>query len=96
MADLVLVAKESYTVNGAATGDEFVSVNQSTTGSHGFLSTEPKMNALFVAAGAGIKPGVKLTTVDNVDLAPTAAKLLGASLDQAIGRVLSEILEEAK
>lgn len=96
MADLVLVAKEGYTVNGSAAGDEFVSANPSTTGSHGFLATEPKMNALFVAAGAGIKPGVKLATVDNVDLAPTAAKLLGSSLDQATGRVLSEILEEAK
>ena len=63
---------------------------------HGFLSTEPKMNAIFVAAGSGIKAGTKLTTVDNIDVAPTIARLLDVSLEHATGRVLDEILYDAK
>src|SRR5262249_33386260 len=45
MANLILVAKDGYTIGGATAGDEFVEENKAgTTGSHGFLSTEPKMN----------------------------------------------------
>jgi len=53
---------------------------------------EPKMNAIFVAAGAGIKAGTKVPTVANIDVAPTIARLLGTSLKNASGRVLEEIL----
>ncbi|WP_406696251.1 nucleotide pyrophosphatase/phosphodiesterase family protein [Singulisphaera sp. Ch08] len=95
MANLILVAKDGYTVGGATAGDEFVVVNKSgTTGSHGFLSTEPKMNAIFVASGSGIKSGVALKAIDNSDVAPTAARLLGVPLKQATGRILTEILAE--
>lgn len=94
MADLVLAVEEGYTVNGSAAGDEFVVPNQNTTGSHGFLSTEPQMNATFVASGAGIKAGTGLKAVENVDVAPTVARILGATVDQSTGRVLEEILDD--
>ncbi|AGA26450.1 alkaline phosphatase family protein [Singulisphaera acidiphila] len=95
MADLILVAKDGYTVSGVATGDEFVSSKKAgPTGSHGFVSTEPKMNAIFVASGPSIKTGVKLESLDNSDVAPTVARILGVPLKQATGRILSEILAE--
>ena len=50
------------------------------------------MNAIFVASGSGIKTGTKLDSIDNIDLAPTVARLLGISLPDASGRVLAEIL----
>jgi hypothetical protein len=31
------------------------------------------MNAIFMAAGAGIKIGQRLATVENIDIAPTMA-----------------------
>jgi arylsulfatase A-like enzyme len=65
-----------------------------TTGAHGYLSTEPKMNALFVASGAGIVPGARLEAVENVDVTPTAARLLGVPAPGVSGRVLAEILTE--
>ena len=68
--------------------------SEATTGSHGYLSTEPKMNALFVASGAGIRAGAKLDAVDNTDVAPTVARLLGVPPDRAAGRVLAEILDD--
>jgi hypothetical protein len=52
------------------------------------------MNAIFVAAGAGIKIGQRLTTVENIDIAPTIARLLAVPLPSASGHVLEEILHE--
>ena len=93
MGDLVLAAKPGCMFSLDATGDSLVVTDpNSTAGTHGFLSTDPKMNAIFVAAGAGIKAGTKIPTVDNIDVAPTIARLLGISLEHASGRVLEEIL----
>jgi predicted AlkP superfamily pyrophosphatase or phosphodiesterase len=94
MADLILAAKDGYTVSGAAAGDDFVVSNDKTTGSHGYLSTEPKMNAICVVSGAGIKSGGSMENVQNIDIAPTVARLLGVSLQQASGHVLDEILDD--
>jgi glycerophosphoryl diester phosphodiesterase/predicted AlkP superfamily pyrophosphatase or phosphodiesterase len=94
MADLVLAAKDGYAITGAATGEEFVVPNAATTGAHGYLSTEPKMNAIFVAAGAGIRAGARPEAVENIDVAPTVARLLGVKLDGAQGRALEEILDD--
>ena len=52
------------------------------------------MHATFVAAGAGIKPGVQLDLIQNVDVAPTIARLMGLALKDVDGRVLDEILVE--
>ena len=97
MGDLVLAAKEGYAFSLDARGDDFVVASQiGAAGAHGFLSTEPKMNAIFVASGAGIKAGTKVANVANIDVAPTIAQLLGVSLKHASGRVLEEILTESK
>lgn len=95
--DLVLVAKEGYGVAGSAEGETFVASNTEarvSLGSHGFLATYPKMNAVCVIAGAGIQPGTRLKDVQNIDIAPTAARLLGLDSFTADGRVLKETLAE--
>lgn len=96
MADLVLVGQDGYAFSGSADGEEFV-VPQATggisLGNHGFIATNPKMNAVFVASGAGIKPGVKLGLIKNIDVAPTVALVLGQELPGVDGRVLTEILQ---
>lgn len=88
MADLILVAKDGYGVGGGATGDEFVVKSEATLGTHGFLSTNPLMNAVFIASGHGVKPGTKLPVIENIDVAPTVAKLLGVELPNVDGKVL--------
>ena len=45
------------------------------------------MNAVFVASGAGIKRGVKLGSIRNLDVAPTIAKLLGLEMKNIEGKV---------
>lgn len=94
MADLVLAAADGYAVRGDVMGDELVVPSKQVTGAHGYLSTGPKMNAMFVVSGGGIKPGVRLEVVDNVDVAPTVAHLLGVKLPETSGRVLKEVLSD--
>jgi hypothetical protein len=93
--DLVLVAKDGYGVSGSAEGETFVASGTESkvaTGSHGFISTEPKMNAVCVLSGDAIRAGAQLTNVENIDIAPTVARLLELRGLNADGRVLSEAL----
>jgi predicted AlkP superfamily pyrophosphatase or phosphodiesterase len=98
MADLVLVAKDNYAVAGSAVGEDFVvhAGLQSNLGYHGYLASNPKMNAPFIAAGRGIKRGGKIGMVENVDVAPTIAHLLGQKLAGADGKIMTGILLEAE
>ena len=95
MADLLLVAKDGYGVSGLASGSDYVQPTGGAVnaGYHGYLSSNPKMNALFIAAGRGIRRQAPIGLIDNTEVAPTIAKLLGLSLDKADGQVLSQILE---
>ena len=95
MSDLVLVAKDGYGFSASADGESFVAPqNEAKTalGNHGFLAKNSKMNALLVVAGRGINAGSKLGVIENIDVAPTAAQLLGQKMSAADGRVLTEIL----
>jgi predicted AlkP superfamily pyrophosphatase or phosphodiesterase len=97
MSDLILVASEGYAFNNEANGDEVVTevtLAAGNQGHHGFLSRLPKMNAAFIAWGRGIRSGARLGVIENIDVAPTIAALLGQKLSGADGRVLSQMLAE--
>src|SRR5262249_300908 len=95
MGDLVLAAREGSAFGRDAVGDDLgVAGPNPDAGAHGFLSTEPKMNAIFVASGAGIKAGARIPTIDNIDVAPTMARILGIRLEGIPGRALGEILRD--
>lgn len=61
-------------------------------GTHGHDPAPSYMHATFIAAGVGIKPGVKLDQIRNTDVAPTIAHLMGFPLNNVDGRVLEQIL----
>ncbi|QDU29591.1 Type I phosphodiesterase / nucleotide pyrophosphatase [Anatilimnocola aggregata] len=95
--DAVLVAKDGYAVSGSAEGETFVTTNieaKTSLGSHGFISTLPKMNALCVLSGRGIRAGVKLADVENIDLTPTIARLLGVDNFPTDGKTLTGALKD--
>jgi predicted AlkP superfamily pyrophosphatase or phosphodiesterase len=92
MGALVLTARDGYAFS-ADTNEPFtVDAPATSLGTHGYVSTEPDIRALFIASGRGIQPGVVLETVNTIDLAPTAARLLGLELKNVEGRVLQEVL----
>ena len=62
-------------------------------GTHGFLPSRPSMATGFIAAGAGVRHGVLIDRVRLIDVAPTAARLLGVTPPPVEGRVLDEVIE---
>jgi hypothetical protein len=54
------------------------------------------MQAIFMAWGSGIRSGVRLGTISNLDVAPTIAALLGIKLANATGHPLTTILSDAQ
>jgi predicted AlkP superfamily pyrophosphatase or phosphodiesterase len=60
-------------------------------GSHGYVASDPDIQALFIASGRNIKPGVTLDAVSNLNLTPTIARLLDLRMPDATERVLTEI-----
>lgn len=85
---------EGYYVSDGVAGGE-VLVGTTRRGAHGFLSTEPRMHTGFIAAGAGIRPGVPLPLLRQLDIAPTVARLLGVSMPSADGVPMVGLLQEA-
>jgi predicted AlkP superfamily pyrophosphatase or phosphodiesterase len=87
-----LLAKDGYAFTAAVSDALVVDAPAGSLGAHGYGATDPDLRSLFIASGRGIKAGVKLDAIDNVDVAPTAAQLLGVELKDIQGRVLKEIL----
>ncbi|MBI1355131.1 MAG: sulfatase-like hydrolase/transferase [Acidobacteria bacterium] len=61
---------------------------------HGYLPSHPSMYTSLALSGAGIKKGVTIGHVRNVDIAPTVARLLGLEMPNVSGRVLEEALAQ--
>jgi len=87
MSPLLLTAKDGYSFSGATGGPVTAAVPQQ-RGSHGYLASDPEMDALFIASGYGVRAGALAGRISNVDVAPTIAKLLGVSLPSAKGKPL--------
>jgi hypothetical protein len=83
--DLLLAAKPDYSFGNESEGPL---VSEASGGTHGFLNTDPQMQAIFLAWGAGVSPGVHLSSIANVDVAPTIAALLGLDMKETQGRVI--------
>src|ERR671913_1032273 len=92
MGALMLTAKDGYSFSTAATGEVVADAAEGNLGAHGYLSTDPELQALFIASGRGVKAGVTIDSMQTIDLAPTMARLLGLELKDVDGRVLTEIL----
>jgi predicted AlkP superfamily pyrophosphatase or phosphodiesterase len=92
MGALFVIPKDGYAFNAAVSEPVVVDAAEGSLGAHGYVSSDPELSALFIASGAGIARGVSLGTIENVDVAPTVARLLGLSLADTDGRVLSEML----
>ncbi len=96
MGDLVLYAKEGYAFKQESVGEEVVTASGNYNGTHGYLNSDPELDGIFIASGRGIRAGIEVPRVSNLDVAPTIAKLLGISLPGAEGRVLEEILKNGR
>jgi arylsulfatase A-like enzyme len=87
MSQLWLTAKPGYAFSGAKGGPVTAEAPQ-VGGSHGYVASDPDMDALFIASGYGIQRGAKLDRISNLEIAPTIAKLLGVELPTAKSKPL--------
>jgi predicted AlkP superfamily pyrophosphatase or phosphodiesterase len=78
--DLVLGAKPDYAFAGDAAKTYITDANG---GTHGFLNSDPQMQAIFMAWGAGVPKNAQLGAITNREVAPTIAKLLGIEMKTA-------------
>lgn len=92
MGAFFVLAKPGYAFTADVAGDVVIDAPLASLGSHGYVATDPELQAIFIASGRGVKPGVHLDRIDNLDIAPTIARLLGVELSGVQGRVLTEIL----
>ena len=95
MGDLILYPKTGYAFNASAAGESVTAPSENYNGTHGYLNSDPELDGIFIASGRGIKKGVLLERMANLDVAPTIAKLMDLKLPEVDGRVLEEILVTA-
>jgi arylsulfatase A-like enzyme len=63
-------------------------------GMHGYAPEHPDMAGIFLAVGRGVPAGAKLGAVQMIDVAPTAARLLGIDPPRnAEGRAIAAIAQ---
>lgn len=93
MADLVLFANDRFAFDLGSWGETIVEVPVGTTpGAHGYSNQDSSMHAIFIAWGAGIRRGVRLGSIRNLDVAPTIARLLRLEMNNIDGQVLTKAL----
>ena len=75
--DLLLAAKDGYAFNS---GQETEYITALPGGTHGYLNSDPKMRAIFLAWGRGVPAGTRLGDISNLEVAPTIAALLNLKI----------------
>ena len=78
--DLVLAGKPDYAFSGDVAKTY---ITDADGGTHGYLNFDPKMQAIFMACGAGVPKHSQLGVITNREVAPTIAKLLGLEMKSA-------------
>jgi predicted AlkP superfamily pyrophosphatase or phosphodiesterase len=78
--DLVLGAKPDYAFAGDSAKDY---ITDASGGTHGFVNSDPQMQAIFLAWGEGVPKKAHLGAITNREVAPTIAKILGIDLRTA-------------
>jgi predicted AlkP superfamily pyrophosphatase or phosphodiesterase len=91
MPQLVLTTRPGFAFDDAVAGEPIADAGGH-KGCHGHRPEPAYMHATFIASGAGIRPGARAKTIENIDVAPTIARLLHIQLPAAEGRAVTEIL----
>jgi hypothetical protein len=83
---------EGYYLSDGLAQNAFL-IGTTRRGAHGFLPTEPRMFTGLILSGAGVRAGVPLPSVRQIDIAPTVARLLGFDMPEAEGLPLFGVLD---
>ena len=89
---LMLDASPGYAFGDALTGDE-VHEPKDYRGTHGHLPTRAELRSSLIIFGPGARVGAQMPLARMVDIAPTAAALLGLSFSEAEGQPIKELIK---
>lgn len=89
--DLVVAADDGFFFSGHATAEAAAAAPVYLAG-HGHAPSLAALAAAFVMAGPGVREGVEVDRLSMLDVAPTAARLLGVELPAAEGTPVAAAL----
>lgn len=89
---LMLDASPGFGFGEQMTGDE-IHVPKNYRGTHGHLPTRAEMRSSLIIYGAGARVGAHMTIARMIDIAPTAAAILGLSFTEIEGSTIAELLK---
>ena len=89
---LMLDAAPGYAFGDALTGDE-VTEPKDYRGTHGHLPTRAELRSSLIIFGPGARVGAQMPLARMIDIAPTAAALLGLSFSDAEGQSIRELIK---
>ena len=92
--DLVVAADDGYFFSGHVTAEAAAAAPVYLAG-HGHAPSLAALAAAFVMAGPGVREGVDVDSLSMLDVAPTAARLLGVELPAAQGAPVAATLAGA-
>jgi arylsulfatase A-like enzyme len=90
--DFLIGEVDTFLVAGAVDGSTSVQPLVPARHEHGYLPSHPKMFTSVVLSGRGVRKGGTIGHVRSLDIAPTIGALLGFTLADVEGRVLTEAL----
>ena len=93
-AVLMLEAASGYSFDDALTGPEVQDSGAHYKGTHGYLPSRAEMRSSLIVFGQGARTGARLALARMIDIGPTAAGILGLTLEDAEGRPIVELLKD--
>ena len=93
-ATLMLEAAPRYTFGGELTGPEEVETKDY-RGTHGQLPTRAELRSALIVYGEAARVGAKMPLARMIDIAPSAAGLLGLRFSAVEGAPIRELIKES-
>jgi predicted AlkP superfamily pyrophosphatase or phosphodiesterase len=91
-AFLMLEAAPGYAFGESLTGDE-IAEPKDYRGTHGHLPSRAELRSSLIIFGPGARVGAQMPLARMIDIAPTAAALLGLSFSDAEGQPVTELIK---
>jgi len=92
-AFLMLDAAPLYVMGERLSGPLIEDLGKDRRGTHGYLPTRSEMRASLILSGRNVRVGTRIPLTSMLNIGPTAAALLGITLEKAQGSPLSELLK---
>ena len=93
-AVVMLEAAPGYSFDDSLTGPEAHDSGPGYRGTHGYLPSRAEMRSSLILFGPAARTGSKVVIGRMLDIAPTAAGILGLTLTEAEGSPILELLRD--